>query len=79
MQDAFREVLRDIVYRHWKLAVGYRRSLMVCALPHGGNVPDDLLSMILEADELVEYLESDPMFSPNRNLPIRACTLRVCE
>lgn len=78
MQDTFREVLRDIVYRRWKLAVCYRNSIELQEMLYGNPPPASLVEIIREAEDLLDYLESDPMFSPDRNLPVRACTLRVC-
>lgn len=77
MQDAFREVLRDVVFRRWILARGYFNSLIIQACLYGDYVPTPLQDELDEVDELLEYLEADPLFSPDRNLPVRACTLRA--
>lgn len=77
MQDAFREVLRDIVYRRWSLANYYWRSLSMQAYLYGNDIPTSLQDELREAEDLIDYLEADPLFSPSRNLPVRACTLRA--
>jgi hypothetical protein len=80
MQDGFREVLQDIVYRRWRIAMGYWHSLKSLEYLYtsmGQPVPASLQSGIAEAEELIDYLQSDKMFNPNRNLQVRACTLRA--
>lgn len=77
MQDAFREVLRDVIFRRWRLANCYWSSLNMQAYLYGNDIPVSLQNEIVEVENLIDYLEADPLFSPNRNLPIRACTLRI--
>lgn len=77
MQDAFREVLRDIIYRRWILARYYWYSLKLQASIYGDDAPVEVRNDLKEVEDLMDYLEADPLFSPNRNLPIRACTLRA--
>lgn len=79
MQDAFREVLRDVVYRRWLIAKYYRNSLRFQEMLYGDVIPDDFAEVIKESEQLIQYLEEDKLFNPNRNLPIRACTLRACS
>jgi hypothetical protein len=78
MQDAFREVLRDIIYRRWILARYYWYSLKLQASLYGDSLPVELQKELVEVEDLMDYLEADKLFSPNRNLPVRACTLRAC-
>jgi hypothetical protein len=76
MQDAFREVLQDIIYRRWKLATCYWNSLWYYTVLYGDNLPEDIRQDIKEVEDLIHYLEADPLFNPNRNLQVQTCTLR---
>jgi hypothetical protein len=78
MQDAFREVLQDIIYRRWLLAKYYRHSLRLQEILYGDSLPADLADEIRESEDLIQYLEQDKLFNPNRNLQVQTCTLRSC-
>jgi len=78
MQDGFREVLQDVIYRRWLLAKFYRSSLKLQEILYGDHLPDELANEIRESEDLIRYLEEDKLFNPNRNLPVHTCTLKSC-